>query len=288
MIWLLSHLADSPGNRIFMAEGEARGHQVRLVAPSSVSWTCGAADCGLLEEERPALAFTRLGSSARECDLYAVRVLEVAGLPVLNSYRSLRVCRDKAQTYLELRSAGVPFPDTMWLADRWTPEQVEARLGPPPHVVKVANGSQGEGVVLSESWRSLASIVGAMRTVGAVVLVQRFLAEAQGRDTRVLVVDGKAVGAATRAASSPNEFRSNLHLGGQAQVVEPTREQVRVAEAAAACLRLEVAGVDLLQSDAGPVVVEVNGSPGYEASPYFVGHVFDHLERTYLACARRS
>lgn len=281
MIWLLSHLTDSPGNRIFKAEGEGRGYDVRLVAPASLSWACTPGQCRLLAQETPRLAFTRLGSSAQEMDLYPVRVLEAAGLPVLNSYSALRICRDKAQTYLRLKSAGVPFPDTMWLSGAWTNEQVEQVCGPPPHIVKVANGSQGEGVILSESWRSLSSIVGAMKAVGAAVLVQRFLAEAKGMDTRVLVVGGKAVGAAVRSAQNPEEFRSNLHLGGAAQVVEPSEQQRAVAEAAVACLGLEVAGVDLLQSSFGPVVVEVNGSPGYEASTFFVKHVWDHLERSY-------
>ena len=86
-----------------------------------------------------------------------------------------------------------------------------------------------------------------------------------------------------RSAQNPDEFRSNLHLGGQAEVVEPSPEQRRVAEAAVACLGLEVAGVDLLESAAGPVVVEVNGSPGYEASPFFVKHVWDHLQRAHQA-----
>lgn len=283
MIWLLSHLVGSPGNRIFETEGQARGHRVELVAPASFSWACDARTCGLLTPQPPRLVFTRLGSSCDENDLYPVRVLETAGLPVLNSYAALRICRDKAQTYLHLKSAGVPFPDTMWLAGAWTQEQVEVHLGPPPHIVKIANGSQGEGVILSESWRSLSSIVQALRAVGAPVLVQRFVAEAHGRDTRVLVVGGKAVGAAVRSAQSPDEFRSNLHLGGAAQVVEPNDEQRRVAEAAVACMGLEIAGVDLLQSSVGPVVVEVNGSPGYEASPFFVKHVWDYLERAYLA-----
>lgn len=279
-VWLLSHLVGSPGNRIFIAEGEARGYPVRLVAPATLGWACSAGDCQVLGGQRPTLVFTRLGSSASEADLYPVRALEAAGLPVLNSYRALRTCRDKAQTYLHLKDAGVPFPDTMWLAGEWTHEEVERHCGPPPHIVKLAQGARGEGVVLSESWRSLASVVSAMRAVGAPVLVQRFLAEAQGSDTRVLVVGGKAVGAAVRQAQSPDEFRSNLHLGGTARVVEASKEQRLVAEAAVACLGLEVAGVDLLESSSGPMVVEVNGSPGYEASMFFVKHVWDHLEQS--------
>jgi ribosomal protein S6--L-glutamate ligase len=281
-VWLLSHLVDSPGNRLVTAEGQARGYSVVLVRPASLGWACGANECHLLGHPRPRLVFARLGSSAPECDLYPVRVLEAAGIPVLNRYNALRLCRDKAQTYLQLKMAGVPFPDTMWLAGSWTREQVEEHCGPPPHIVKLASGSQGQGVVLSESWRSLSSLVEAFRALGAPVLVQRFLAEAAGRDTRVLVIGGKARGAALRQAQSPGEFRSNLHLGGAARVVEPTPRQVQVAEAAVACLGLDVAGVDLLESQAGPVVVEVNGSPGYEASPFFVKHLWDHLETAYL------
>ncbi len=280
-VWLLSHLKGSPGNRIFTQEGEARGHEVRLVDPATLGWACTDGFCGFLED-RPSLVFTRLGSSASESDLYPVRLLEAAGIAVLNSYAALRICRDKIQTYLHLKMAGVPFPDTMWLGAGWTAEQVEEHCGPPPHIVKVVNGSQGEGVVLSESWRSLASLVGAMRAVGAPILVQRFLAEARGQDTRVLVVGGKAVGAAVRSAQKPGEFRSNLHLGGQAAVVEPSQQQSLVAESAVRCLGLQVAGVDLLDSERGPVVVEVNGSPGYEASPFFVRHVWDFLENSHL------
>ncbi len=288
MIWLLSHLLDSPGNRIFVAEGEARGCEVRLVAPSRLNWACGPSDCLFLGEDAPELVFTRLGSSCQDSDLYAVRVAEVAGWPILNSYSALRACRDKAQTYLQLKLAGVPFPESMWLPGNWTREQVEERLGPPPHIVKFASSSQGEGVILSESWRSLSSLVGALRAAGTCALVQRFLVESQGRDTRVLVVAGRAVGAALRQARGPDEFRSNLHLGGSARLVDLDERQRQVAEAAATCLGLEVAGVDLLESHSGPVVVEVNGSPGFEASPFFVKHVWDHLQRTYLPGKLRS
>lgn len=287
-VWLLSHLVDSPGNRIFLDEGSSRGYHVRLVAPRQLAWACSARGATFLDKDTPQLVFTRLGSSAKETDLYPVRVLESSGLPVLNHYAALRLCRDKAQTYLHLKDASIPFPDTLWLAGDWTPELVEEHCGPPPHVVKIANGSQGEGVALSESWRSLASLVGALQAAGAAVLVQRFLAESQGRDTRVLVVGGRAVGAAVRQASTPGEFRSNLHLGGRAEIVEPTLEQCLVAEAAANCLGLDIAGVDLLQSRDGPTVVEVNGSPGYEASEFFVKHVWDYLESSYLNAQQLS
>lgn len=211
-----------------------------------------------------------------------VRAAEATGIPVLNSFAALRLCRDKAQTYLCLKSAGVPVPDTLCLGSIWSRELVEQHCGPPPHIVKLSQGTQGQGVMLSESWRSLTSLLEAMKAVGSQVLVQRFLSETQGCDTRVLVVGGVARGAALRQAQEPTEFRSNLHLGGQATVVEPTSRQVAVAEAAVASLGLEVAGVDLLETLDGPMVVEVNGSPGYEASPFFVKHIWDYLQTKYL------
>ena len=219
-----------------------------------------------------------MGSSASESQLYAVLAAECAGWEVVNRYAALKVCRDKAQTYLRLQAAGVPFPDTLWVGGDWTWEQVLDQCGPPPHIVKLATGTKGQGVLLSESRRSLLSIVETLRCLGAPVLVQRFLTVASGRDTRLLVVGGKVRGAATRQAQSPDEFRSNLHLGGSAKIIDPGPRQVKIAEDAVRCLGLEVAGVDLLDSESGPVVVEVNGSPGLEASPFFVKHLWDYLE----------
>lgn len=261
-----------------MEEASRRGLPVRLVAPSSLSWSVSSRALGFCGEKSPQFIFTRLGSSASEQDLMIVRAAEAAGIPILNSFAALRRCRDKAQTYLCLRSAGVPVPDTLCLGSAWSRELVEKHCGPPPHIVKLSQGTQGQGVMLSESWRSLTSLLEAMRAMGGQVLVQRFLSESQGRDTRVLVVGGVARGAALRQAQDSTEFRSNLHLGGLATVVEPSSRQVAVAEAAVASLGLEVAGVDLLETLDGPVVVEVNGSPGYEASPFFVKHIWDYLQ----------
>ena len=277
-VWLLSHLANSPGNRLFLEEAQRRGVAARQVVPSTLSWSASGQGVGFLSEEKPELVFTRLGSSATESDLLSVRVAEASGVRILNSYSALRLCRDKAKTYLCLTQAGVPIPDTLLLSTGWTPELVEQHCGPPPHIVKLSRGTQGQGVMLSESWRSLTSLLEAMKALRAEVLVQRFLREAKGRDTRILVVGGKVRGAAIRQAQDPEEFRSNLHLGGEATVVEPTARQTEVAEAAVRSLGLEVAGVDLLESEAGPVVVEVNGSPGFEASKFFVKHVWDYLQ----------
>lgn len=281
-VWLLSHLSDSPGNCLFLAEARQRGVETVAVKPSTLSWAASRHKLGFVGRQVPRLVFTRLGSSATEADLMAVRVAEASGIPVLNSYQSLRLCRDKAKAYLALMQLGVPIPDTLWLSPGWSPELVEYHCGPPPHIVKLSHGTQGRGVMLCESWRSLTSVLEAMAAVGGTVLVQRFLAESKGRDTRVLVLGGKVQGAAARQAQDREEFRSNLHAGGAASVVEPTPEQIRIAEAAVAALGLEVAGVDLLETAAGPVVVEVNGSPGYGASPFFVKHVWDYLQARYL------
>ncbi len=278
-VWLLSHLKDSPGNRIFSEEGARRGHPVLAVDAATLAWRCGQRGCDFpLAGGPPRIVFPRMGSSASESQLYSVLAAESAGWDVVNRYAALKVCRDKAQTYLRLQAAGVPFPDTMWLGGDWTWQQVLDQCGPPPHIVKLATGTKGQGVLLSESRRSLLSIVETLRCLGAPVLVQRFLTIVPGCDTRLLVVGGKVRGAATRQAQSPEEFRSNLHLGGSAQIIEPESRQVQIAEDAVRCLGLEVAGVDLLEAESGPVVIEVNGSPGLEASPFFVKHIWDYLE----------
>lgn len=115
--------------------------------------------------------------------------------------------------------------------------------------------------------------------------MQKFIAEAAGSDLRLFLVGGRVLGAARRLAQG-DEFRSNLHLGGRAEVVEPTSREVAVAEAAVAAIGIEVAGVDLLSSPSGPLVLEVNGSPGLEASPRFGEGLWDYLEERYRGMSR--
>jgi ribosomal protein S6--L-glutamate ligase len=165
-------------------------------------------------------------------------------------------------------------------------------LGEPPHVIKLNEGSQGTGVVLAEKRSASQSVVEAFRGLYANFLVQEFIAEAKGSDLRCFVVGGQVVAAMQREAV-PGEFRANLHRGGTAVAAKLTAAERRIAVSAAQALGLGIAGVDLLRSHRGPLVLEVNASPGLEgieaATRVNVSeHIIKHLERHAGKGAKRE
>lgn len=268
--WLLSHLKDSPGNRIFEHAARGRGHQVELRDPAGIDLNLAPSHTF---DELPDLVFTRMGSSAPAPTLHVLQALESAGVPCVNGVEGLRRSRDKARAYLELARAGVPVPATSQPGRGGGAGSVPG----PPWIVKLPVGTKGEGVMLAESAPALKAMIASLQGLGQAPLVQEFIQEAGGADVRVLVLGGRASVAARRQGRE-GEFRSNLHLGGEARPVTLTADLARVAEAATEALGLDVAGVDLLESRRGPLVVEVNGSPGMTASPEIVERLLDYLE----------
>lgn len=268
-LWILSHLKESPGNRLMLEAAQGRGHEAWLVDPGRASLVLSASAAPALPrgdgwpEQRPDVVFTRMGSSTPVEAFHLLEYLELLGIPCVNSSESLRRTRDKTTQGLALVRAGLPVPATVLVGQAHDLDAaVETVIGP-PWIVKLPVSTQGAGVVLAESRRSLRSVVESLHGVGHRVLVQAFVAEAAGTDVRVLVVDGEARAAMRRRGQS-DEFRSNLHRGGKAELVELTPAQADVAVRAAASLGLQVAGVDLLESKEGPLVIEVNSSPGLE------------------------
>ena len=275
-IHLYSHLSDSPGNKLFIVEAEARGHQVTLLRPSEVELTLDSEKCS-----DPTLVFTRVGSSAPRSALAKLACLALRGHKVLNTPEALRKSRDKTLTYALLAHAGIPIPRTLILGPSVSEKLLQKVVGP-PWIVKNPIGTKGQGVCLVESERSLRSVLEALRQDSDSLLLQEFIEEAAGTDTRVVVLGGKAVVAATRVAQNKDEFRSNVHLGGKAQAVEISPEMAKISEQATEALGLHVAGVDLLKTRNGYLVVEVNGSPGLTASADLPAVVVDYLESESL------
>lgn len=274
-IWLLSHLKNSPGNKIFLEAARRRGHLVESVDALTV-------DCRLAPPAefpgQPDLVFARMGSSAPPHCLHLVAALEAAGARCVNRVDGLWRSRDKARAYLELSRAEVRVPATFQPGPDCDPAAAAAELGAPPWIVKLPLGTQGNGVMLAESIASLRALMKSLHALGQAPLLQQFVGEARGSDIRVLVVGGRAVVAVRRQARE-GEFRSNLHLGGRPLPQRLSPEMASLAEAATAALGLEVAGVDLLESAAGLMVLEVNSSPGLTASPELVERLIDYLER---------
>lgn len=188
-----------------------------------------------------------------------------------------------------LSQQGLGLPTTVCAHSPDDTDDLVAILGEPPHVLKLIEGTQGQGVVLADTISASISLAEAFREVRAHFLMQEFIREAKGADLRALVVGGKVVATMMRQARD-GEFRSNLHRGGTAMKVKLTREERKTAIRAAATMGLGVAGVDLMRSDRGPLVLEVNSSPGLEgierASGIDVaGAIIEHIER---AIARRQ
>jgi ribosomal protein S6--L-glutamate ligase len=136
-------------------------------------------------------------------------------------------------------------------------------VGGAPLIVKLLEGTQGKGVVLTETKKAAESVIDAFKSLRANILVQEFIKEAGGKDIRCFVIDGKVVAAIQRTAA-PGEFRANIHMGGTAQIVKTTVEERKIAIKAAKTMNLKVAGVDIIRSSKGPLLLEINSSPGLE------------------------
>jgi ribosomal protein S6--L-glutamate ligase len=215
------------------------------------------------EEVRPHAVIPRIGATYTFYGAAVVRQFEMADVFTLNSSDGISRSRDKLRSMQILSRAGVGLPTTSFAHSIQDINGLLDVVGGTPVVVKLLEGTQGIGVVLAETKKAAESVIGAFRQLDANILVQQFIKEAGGSDIRAFVVGGKVV-AAMRRHSAPGDFRSNLHRGGRAQAIRLSPSERSTAVRAAKAMGLSVAGVDLLQSDEGPMVLEVNSSPGLE------------------------
>ena len=215
------------------------------------------------EEVRPDAIIPRIGATYTFYGAAVVRQFEMADVFTVSSSDGISRSRDKLRSMQILSRAGVGLPTTSFAHDSQDITGILDVVGGPPVVVKLLEGTQGLGVVLAETRKAAESVISAFRQLDANFLVQQFIGEAEGSDIRAIVVDGEVV-AAMRRRSPPGDFRSNLHRGGTAEVVELSPNEEATAIRAANAMGLEVAGVDLIQSDDGPMVLEINSSPGLE------------------------
>ena len=205
----------------------------------------------------------RIGASVTRYGTAVLRQFELMGVYSPNGSDAIARSRDKLRCQQLIAARGLGLPLTVVGDNPDDTTDLLAMLGAPPHVIKLNEGSQGTGVVLAESVQASRSVIEAFRGLYANFLVQEFVAEARGADIRCLVV-GKRVVAAMQRQAGADEFRSNLHRGGSASAVTLDERERDVALRAAAAVGLRVAGVDLLRTRRGPLVLEVNSSPGLE------------------------
>jgi len=205
----------------------------------------------------------RVGASVTFYGTAVVRQFEMMGAFSTIDSEALVRSRDKLRSLQVLTRARIGLPKTVFTNYSRDVEGVIEHVGGTPLVIKLLEGTQGLGVVLAETKNAAKSVIEAFNGLQARVIVQEFIKEAGGADIRVFVVDGHVVGAMKRQGKE-GEFRSNLHQGGSAEVIELSDEEEIAAIKAAKAMRLGVAGVDMLQSSRGPLVLEVNSSPGLE------------------------
>jgi ribosomal protein S6--L-glutamate ligase len=205
----------------------------------------------------------RIGASVTFYGLAVLRQFEMAGVYPLNESVAIGRSRDKLRSTQILARDGIGLPVTTFAHDPKQTEEVLKMAGGAPLVIKLLEGTQGLGVVLADTDRSAKSVIEAFRSANVNILVQQFIKESSGTDIRALVVGGKVVAAMQRTGGA-GEFRSNLHRGGTAKRIKLTPEERSTAVRSAKSMGLNVCGVDMLRAKDGPVVMEVNSSPGLE------------------------
>ena len=205
----------------------------------------------------------RIGASVTFYGSAIVRQFEVMGVVSANPSQAITRSRDKLRCMQILSGAGIGLPVTGFAKNTHDVDDLIKMVGGAPLVIKLLEGTQGIGVVLAETKKAASSVIEAFFGLGNNILIQEFIKESKGTDIRVFVVDGKVVGAMKRTAKE-GEFRSNLHRGGTAELIKLSKAERETALKAAQELGLTVCGVDMLPSDRGPLVLEVNSSPGLE------------------------
>jgi ribosomal protein S6--L-glutamate ligase len=205
----------------------------------------------------------RIGASVTHYGLAVIRQFEMMGVYCLTESVALGRSRDKLRALQLLSRKGLGLPKTSFAYNVHDTRELIKLVGGTPLVLKLCEGTQGRGIVLAETPKAAESVIEAFRELRAEFLVQEFIKEAGGSDIRCLVIGNKIVASMQRTAQE-GEFRSNLHRGGSASVTRLSPEERRTAIKAASTMGLHVAGVDLLRSNRGPLVMEVNSSPGLE------------------------
>jgi ribosomal protein S6--L-glutamate ligase len=263
-----------------------RGHEARVLDTLAFSIDVAEGAPGLQYRDRPVVGFEavipRIGASITFFGTAVVRQFEQMGVFCANSSQAISVSRDKLRSIQVLSRHRIGIPKTSFVRRRDAILGAIRRMGGPPVVIKLLEGTQGTGVLLADTSPIAEAIIETFQEAKQNVLIQEFVQESRGRDVRAFVVGSRVVAAMRRIARG-DEFRSNFHRGARVEALSLDTEYERTAIHAAQILGLRVAGVDLLESDSGPRVVEVNSSPGIEGIESatgvdVAGAIVEHIE----------
>ncbi|APY11175.1 alpha-L-glutamate ligase [Seonamhaeicola sp. S2-3] len=284
-IVILSRNANLYSTIRLIEEGENRGHDMEVIDPLK---------CDLIiEKEKPTIYYKdryldyvdaiipRIGASVTFFGCAVVRQFEMMNVFTSVTSDAIIRSRDKLRSFQRLSKAGIGMPKTVFTNYSRDIEKVLSHVGGTPVIIKLLEGTQGLGVVLAETKNAAESVLEAFNGLQARALVQEYIAEAKGADLRALIVDGHVVGAMKRQGKE-GEFRSNLHRGGSAEIVKLSEAEIQVAMKASRALKLPVCGVDMLQSGRGPLLLEVNSTPGLEGIETATGKNIARSIITYI------
>ncbi len=265
-------LSNGPGNystKRLKEVAKARGHKVRVIKYRE----CYAS----IEQNNPTVSYRgedlsgydaiipRIASNMTRYGTAIVRQLEMQGVYTVSSSIAIARSRDKLRSLQLLAKAGVGIPKTVVSRNSADIDDLLDKLGGMPVIIKLARGTHGNGVVLAETKKAAKSVLQAFYLTnedGTNILLQEFVKESAGTDIRAFVVGGRVI-ASMKRQSLDDDFRSNLHKGGEGKVIKLTEEERKMAIKAAKAMGLNVAGVDMMRSERGPLVLEVNASPGF-------------------------
>ncbi|MBN1239871.1 MAG: 30S ribosomal protein S6--L-glutamate ligase [Gammaproteobacteria bacterium] len=295
-IAILSRNKNLYSTRRLKEAGKARGHDMLVINPLRCYMN--------IASYKPTVHFNgeaidnldavipRIGASITFYGTAVVRQFEMMGVFSLNESVAISRSRDKLRSMQLLSRRGIGLPVTGFASSPDDTDDLLNLVGGAPVVVKLLQGTQGKGVVLAETRKAAESVIDAFRGLSAHFLVQEFVKEAGGADIRCFVIGDKVV-AAMRRQAPEGEFRSNLHRGGAAEVVKITPEERATAVRAARIVGLNVSGVDILRSKNGPVVIEVNSSPGLEgieqaSGKDVAGLIIQYIEKNAQAGRTRT
>jgi len=267
-IGLLASNPELYSNKRIMEAGEMRGHEMHFLNIKECYMKLDATTPeihyrgGIILNKFDAI-IPRIRPSITFYGCALTRQFEALNVYCLNSSTAITQSRDKLFSLQLLLQSGVAIPTTGFANSPLDTNDLIKMVGGPPLIVKLLEGTQGKGVVMAETKKAAESVINAFKSLNANILVQEFIKEADGKDLRLFVVDGKVVATIQREAM-PGEFRANIHLGGTASVIKPTTDEKKIAIRAAKAMDLRVAGVDIIRSAKGPLLLEVNSSPGLE------------------------
>lgn len=270
------------------AEGEVAGHEIKIINPLYCYMNVAASSPKVHYRGGAPLphfdaVIPRIGASMTYYGTAVLRHLETMGMYTVNESIAISRSRDKFRSLQVLARKGIPMPLTSFAQSPDDTEDLIRMVGGAPLVIKLLEGTQGKGVILADSHQSAVSIINAFKEMHANILVQEFIEESRGTDIRCFIVGEKVVGAVKRQAKE-GEFRANVHQGGKAVKVKLTPQERAIAISAAKTMGLKVAGVDLIRSNHGPLVLEINSSPGLEGiekatGVNIAGKIIEYIEK---------